>query len=48
MLYRGVGKWILKQMQGFFDTDSDPSGDEELTKKGNLCNIHIDKHKYYW
>ncbi|KAL6563037.1 Crossover junction endonuclease mus81 [Orobanche hederae] len=29
---RGVGKWILKQMQEFFETDSKK---DDLTKKGN-------------
>ncbi|KAI3448833.1 hypothetical protein Pfo_005498 [Paulownia fortunei] len=32
---KGVGKWILKQMQGFFETDADPSENDDLTKKGN-------------
>ncbi|KAK4424864.1 Crossover junction endonuclease MUS81 [Sesamum alatum] len=32
---KGVGKWILKQMQGFFETDSGTSENDELTKKGN-------------
>ncbi|KAL1559570.1 Crossover junction endonuclease mus81, variant 2 [Salvia divinorum] len=32
---KGVGKWILKQMQGFFQTDDGPSEIEDLTKKGN-------------
>ncbi|XP_047941322.1 crossover junction endonuclease MUS81 isoform X2 [Salvia hispanica] len=32
---KGVGKWILKQMQGFFHADGDPSEIEDLTKKGN-------------
>ncbi|KAL3814766.1 hypothetical protein ACJIZ3_016034 [Penstemon smallii] len=31
---KGVGKWILKQMQGFFETDSGPSENDDLTKKG--------------
>ncbi|KAL6563562.1 Crossover junction endonuclease mus81 [Orobanche gracilis] len=31
----GVGKWILKQMQEFFETDSDPYEKDDLTKKGN-------------
>ncbi|KAL6555536.1 Crossover junction endonuclease mus81 [Orobanche hederae] len=29
---KGVGKWILKQMQEFFETDSEK---DDLTKKGN-------------
>ncbi|KAL6578805.1 Crossover junction endonuclease mus81 [Orobanche minor] len=29
---RGVGKWIVKQMQVFFETDSEK---DDLTKKGN-------------
>ncbi|XP_051144554.1 crossover junction endonuclease MUS81 isoform X2 [Andrographis paniculata] len=33
--HRGVGKWILKQMQGFFQTDSGPSENDEIVKKGN-------------
>ncbi|XP_011091811.1 crossover junction endonuclease MUS81 isoform X1 [Sesamum indicum] len=32
---KGVGKWILKQMKGFFETDSGSSENDELTKKGN-------------
>ncbi|KAG8363685.1 hypothetical protein BUALT_Bualt19G0048100 [Buddleja alternifolia] len=32
---KGVGKWILKQMQGFFKTDSGPSDNEDMTKKEN-------------
>ncbi|KAL8542194.1 hypothetical protein ACS0TY_003164 [Phlomoides rotata] len=32
---KGVGKWILKQLQGFFQTDSGHSENEDLTKKGN-------------
>ncbi|KAH6810674.1 Restriction endonuclease [Perilla frutescens var. frutescens] len=32
---KGVGKWILKQMQGFFQMDSGPSDNEDLTKKGD-------------
>lgn len=36
---RGVGKWILKQMQGFFQTDSGPSEIEDLTKKGKFSSI---------
>lgn len=31
---KGVGKWILKLMQGFFNTDSAASESEDLTKKG--------------
>lgn len=31
---RGVGKWILKLMQGFFDTGSGSSEPEDVTKKG--------------
>ncbi|EYU42967.1 hypothetical protein MIMGU_mgv1a003030mg [Erythranthe guttata] len=32
---KGVGKWILKQMQGYFDTDSGSSGEEDMNKKGD-------------
>ncbi|PIN23483.1 Endonuclease MUS81 [Handroanthus impetiginosus] len=32
---KGVGKWILKQMQGFFETDSGPSENDDLPEKGN-------------
>lgn len=34
---RGVGKWILKLMQGFFDTDSVVVASErdDSTKKGS-------------
>ncbi|XP_057773896.1 crossover junction endonuclease MUS81 isoform X2 [Salvia miltiorrhiza] len=32
---KGVGKWILKQMQEFFQMDCGPSEIENLTKKGN-------------
>ncbi|XP_075474870.1 LOW QUALITY PROTEIN: crossover junction endonuclease MUS81-like [Primulina tabacum] len=31
---KGVGKWILKQMKGFFEADSDPPGDD-LNIRGN-------------
>ncbi|KAL6125272.1 hypothetical protein ACLB2K_073331 [Fragaria x ananassa] len=31
---KGVGKWILKLMQGFFDTGSGSSEPEDVTKKG--------------
>ncbi|KAA8537298.1 hypothetical protein F0562_027015 [Nyssa sinensis] len=31
---KGVGKWILRLMQGFFETDSDSPEQEDLTKKG--------------
>lgn len=37
--YRGVGKWILKLMQEFFETDSGGSEPEELTAKGNLVML---------
>lgn len=40
--YRGVGKWILKQMQGFFQMDSGPSENDELTTKGNFSSIKAD------
>ncbi|WCJ39011.1 Crossover junction endonuclease MUS81 [Euphorbia peplus] len=32
---KGVGKWILKLMQGFFDSGSGSSEPEDLTEKGN-------------
>lgn len=32
---KGVGKWILKQMQGFYQTDSGPSENDELTTNGD-------------
>ncbi|KAL3645249.1 Crossover junction endonuclease mus81 [Castilleja foliolosa] len=32
---KGVGKWILKQMKGLFETDSNPSEKDDLTRKGN-------------
>ncbi|GFP84258.1 crossover junction endonuclease mus81 [Phtheirospermum japonicum] len=35
---KGVGKWILKQMQGLFETDFDPSEKDDLTRKGNNNN----------
>ncbi|KAM7472572.1 hypothetical protein LguiA_010755 [Lonicera macranthoides] len=35
---KGVGKWILRLMQGFFGTDSSASENEELTKKGKKIN----------
>lgn len=35
---RGVGKWILKQMKEFFDTDSGDSGIENIPQKGE--NFH--------
>ncbi|CAI9765011.1 unnamed protein product [Fraxinus pennsylvanica] len=35
---KGVGKWILKQMQGFFGTDSRVSKNEDMTGKGNYKN----------
>ncbi|KAK4406320.1 Crossover junction endonuclease MUS81 [Sesamum angolense] len=35
---KGVGKWILKQMKGFFKTDSGSSENDELPKKGKFCN----------
>ncbi|PQQ13140.1 crossover junction endonuclease MUS81 [Prunus yedoensis var. nudiflora] len=31
---KGVGKWILRLMQGFFETGSSSSEPEDLTKKG--------------
>ncbi|CAK9147489.1 unnamed protein product [Ilex paraguariensis] len=31
---KGVGKWILRLVQGFFEVDSVASENEELTKKG--------------
>ncbi|GER48615.1 crossover junction endonuclease MUS81 [Striga asiatica] len=31
---KGVGKWILKQMQGFFETGSDASDKDSLTRNG--------------
>ncbi|KAM1941581.1 hypothetical protein ACFX13_029141 [Malus domestica] len=31
---KGIGKWILKLMKGFFDTASDNSEPEDITKKG--------------
>ncbi|PRQ54978.1 putative ERCC4 domain, restriction endonuclease type II [Rosa chinensis] len=31
---KGVGKWILKLMQGYFDTGSGSSEPEDVTKKG--------------
>nr|GMD62647.1 crossover junction endonuclease mus81 [Ipomoea batatas] len=31
---KGVGKWILKLMQGFFETDSEAPGNENLSDKG--------------
>lgn len=43
--YRGVGKWILKQMQGFFQMDSGPSENDELTMKGKFSSIKVDRHK---
>ncbi|KAL2461161.1 Crossover junction endonuclease MUS81 [Abeliophyllum distichum] len=35
---KGVGKWILKQMQGFFVMDSGVSEKKDMTKKGNNKN----------
>lgn len=34
LIYRGVGKWILKLMQGFFDNGSGSLEPEDLTGKG--------------
>ncbi|XP_068344981.1 crossover junction endonuclease MUS81 isoform X2 [Pyrus communis] len=33
---KGIGKWILKLMKGFFDTASDNSEPEDITKKGKI------------
>jgi hypothetical protein len=38
LCYRGVGKWILRLMQGFFETGSGSSEPEDLTKKGTFAN----------
>ena len=39
-LYRGVGKWIVRLMQGFFDNGSGSSEPEDLTKKGMYDHVH--------
>ena len=36
LCYRGVGKWILKLMQGFFETGSGSSESEDLAGKGSF------------
>lgn len=35
---KGVGKWILRLLKGFFETNSGTSEPEELTKKGKKTN----------
>lgn len=35
-----MGKWILKQMQGVFQTDSGPSDNDEVIKKGTYSSIN--------
>jgi len=39
-LYRGVGKWIVRLMEGFFDNGSGSSEPEDLTKKGMYDHVH--------
>lgn len=36
LCYRGVGKWILKLLQGFFETGSGSSEPEDLAGKGSF------------
>ncbi|CAK7339399.1 unnamed protein product [Dovyalis caffra] len=36
---KGVGKWIVRLMQGFFDNGSGSSEPEDLTKKGKRAQV---------
>lgn len=36
-----MGKWILRLLQGFFETGSGSSEPEDLTKEGTFANLGI-------
>lgn len=46
-MHRCVGKWVLKLMQGFFDSGSGISEPEDFTKKGMYNLIRTSLFMYF-